>query len=256
MVERTLIENPGIPIFTLGPLIHNPRVVDEFRKRGVTAVDDPSQAPQGIAVIRAHGIGPVEREECVKRGLRLVDATCPHVIKAQEIVRKHAADGFHAVIVGDAGHGEVLGLRGCAGSSSVISTAEEAEGILLPPKCFVVGQSTFKSAVYRGICGILLSRRPDIAVFDTICAATETRQESLRALAKRVDALLVVGGMQSANTRWLFRTALESGKPSWHIEGAADIPEEISQYASVGISAGASTPDVIIGEVETRLLAM
>ncbi len=255
IVERALAENPGVPIYTLGPLIHNTRVVEEFRRRGVVPIEDVSGVRRGIVVIRAHGIGPRQREECERAGLRLIDATCPHVLKVHEIVRQHAARGFNAIIVGDADHGEVKGIRGYAGGSSVIASIAEARTVELPPRCIVVGQTTFKKAEYERICHILKLRKPDIVVFDTSCAATETRQESLLALAKEVDAILVVGGRHSANTCWLLQTALLTGRPSWHIEGAAEIPAEVSSYPIVGISAGASTPDAVIQEVEEALRA-
>jgi 4-hydroxy-3-methylbut-2-enyl diphosphate reductase len=254
LVEKTLREDPKVPIYTLGPLIHNGRVVEEFRARGVVPIGDVSQAREGIVIIRAHGIMPSQRQEIEARGLRIVDATCPHVKRVQEKVRRYAAKGRHAVIVGDAGHGEVKGIRGYADGSSVVSSVEEAEKVDLPPGCIVVSQTTFKRIEYRRICGVLKRRFPDIGVFDTSCASTETRQESLIALAEKVDAILVIGGRQSANTRWLYQTALQTGKPAWQIEGASEIPPGISRYATVGLSAGASTPDVVIEEVERRLL--
>jgi 4-hydroxy-3-methylbut-2-enyl diphosphate reductase len=256
IVEKTLRENPRVPVYTLGPLIHNGRVVEEFRARGVIPIEDVARASGGIVVIRAHGIGPGQKKEIESRGLRLIDATCPHVRRVQERVRRSAERGAHVVIVGDAGHGEVKGIRGYAGASTVLSTPEEAEIIELPSPCIVVSQTTFKRAEYGRICRVLESRRPDIEVFETSCESTETRQEGLLKLAEKVDAILVIGGKSSANTRWLYQTAVQTGKPSWHIEGAADIPRGIGRYAVAGISAGASTPDAVIEEVENRLRAL
>jgi 4-hydroxy-3-methylbut-2-enyl diphosphate reductase len=119
----------------------------------------------------------------------------------------------------------------------------------------VVSQTTFRRSEYRRICAALRRRQPDITVRDTTCAATERRQGSLRALADRVDAIVVVGGTTSANTRWLFQTAVATGKPAWHVESAEELPRELSGCATVGLTAGASTPDALIDEVERALAA-
>ncbi len=256
MVERTLAETPGVPIFTLGPLIHNPRGVEEFRARGVVPVKDVAEVERGIVVIRSHGIGPEETRRVMESGLTCVDATCPHVRRAQRTVREHSAKGYAAIIVGDAGHGEVQGIRGYADVSFVIDSTAQARSLEIPPKAIVVCQTTFDRTRYNEICAILQKRSPDILVFDTGCSATEKRRESVASLAGRVDAIVVIGGKQSANTRWLYQAALSAGKPAWHVEGAHDIPAEISRYERVGISAGASTPESIIDEVEKALLAM
>jgi len=256
IVEKALAENPDTPIYTLGPLIHNPRVVEEFRRKGVAAVEDLSRVQRGIVVIRAHGIGPELRGQCEREGLTCIDATCPNVRRIHRNVAAHAARGFHVIIVGDEEHGEVKGIRGYAGSYAVISSVSEAETTPIPGPCIVVGQTTFKREEYLGICEALKARAPVIEVLDTLCAATESRQESLLRLAEQVDALLVVGGKKSANTRWLHQAALGTGKPSWHIEEASDIPREIAGFARVGISAGASTPDTTIDEVEAALLEL
>ena len=256
LVERTLEENPGVPIYTLGPLIHNTRVVEEFRARGVVPVKDMEGLDRGIVVIRSHGVGPEEKRRVKESGLAVVDATCPHVRRAQRTVRDYAARGYDAIIVGDAEHGEVQGIRGYAVKSTVIDSVGQAEGMEISERSIVVCQTTFDSARYREICAVLRGRKPDILVFDTGCAATEKRRESVASLAGRVDAIVVIGGRQSANTRWLLQAALKTGKPAWHVEGAGDIPVEVAGYARVGISAGASTPESIIDEVEKALLAM
>jgi 4-hydroxy-3-methylbut-2-enyl diphosphate reductase len=256
IVEQVLAESPGTPVATLGPLIHNRRVVEDFRTRGVTPVEDPFEVDRGILIIRAHGVGPDMRSRCDRAGLRCVDATCPHVLRIHRTVEEHDARGTHTIIVGDAGHGEVKGIRGYARSATVIATEEEARSIPIPPRCIVVSQTTFPRAAYGVICGILRDRDPSLVVFETTCSATEERQESVRRLAADVEAILVIGGRESANTRWLFEAARATGRPAWQIEGAADIPSEVSGFARVGISAGASTPDAVVDEVQKALQAM
>jgi 4-hydroxy-3-methylbut-2-enyl diphosphate reductase len=256
IVERALGQKHDGSLHTLGPLIHNPRVVEDFRVRGVSIVDDISRIRGGTVIVSAHGIGPKGREQCRRAGIHMIDATCPDVRRVQRLVAARSTSGAHILIVGDAAHREVQGIRGFAASSSVIATEDEARTVELPAACTVVSQTTFRRTEYEAICGILTRRKPDIEVLDTSCSATETRQKSLIELSRSVDALLIIGGKQSANTKWLFATALQTGKPCWHIEGAEEIPEEVSRYLSVGISAGASTPDFIVDEVERCLLAL
>ncbi len=255
MVEQALAANPDTPIFTLGPLIHSPRVVEEFRRRGVREVESLEEVDAGIVVVRTHGIGPAERRGLARPGVVTLDATCPNVRRVQELVRTHAEAGAGILIVGDASHGEVIGIRGYAPGAAVISTDAEAEVVPLAPRTLVVSQTTFRRADYRRICSILERRQPGIVIRDTTCAATERRQESLLKLAQRVEAIVVVGGRESANTRWLFRTAVATGKPSWQVESAAELPAEASGFATVGLTAGASAPDALIDEVEQALLA-
>jgi len=255
IVEETLAAHPGEPIHTLGPLIHNPRTVEDLRRRGVVPADGLREIRDGIVVIRAHGVGPETLREIAARGLRLVDATCPHVRRVQQIVAEGAARGCLTVIAGDAEHGEVKGIRAYAGRSVVVASVGEARAAALSAPALVVSQTTFRSSDYGEIAAVLRDRDPAIEVFDTSCALTETRQESLRRLASRVDALLVIGGKGSANTRWLHQTALQTGRPAWHVEGAEDIPVEAFRFSTVGISAGASTPDAVIDEVENALAA-
>jgi 4-hydroxy-3-methylbut-2-en-1-yl diphosphate reductase len=264
IVEKILEESPGVPVATLGPLIHNRRVVEDFRARGVIPVDDPSQVESGILVIRAHGVGPDVRGRCAREGLSCVDATCPHVLRIHRTVRRHDALGFHVIIVGDEGHGEVQGIRGYARDAEVIASEEQARVARLPPRTVVVSQTTFSRAAYGRICDALRSREPSaecaggagVIVFDTTCSATEERQESVARLAAAVEAILVIGGSESANTRWLFEAARATGRPAWRIEGASDIPAEVSRFSRVGISAGASTPDAVVDEVQLALEAM
>jgi len=254
-VDDALAAVPGAPMYSLGPLIHNPRVVEEYRQRGVTCVQDVPAVESGTVIIPAHGAGPAERAACRERGLAIVDATCPRVARIQELAAGHDARGYGVIVVGDAGHGEVKGIRAHAAVSLAVSRVEEAEAADLSGRPWlVVSQTTFRRAEFALICRALESRSADLLVRDTGCSATEERQKSLLRLAPEVEALLVIGGRQSANTRWLYETARETGRPSWLIEGAHELPEGLSAYGVIGISAGASTPDVIVDEVEAALL--
>jgi len=150
----------------------------------------------------------------------------------------------------------VQGIRGYSRDSEVIASEEQARVTRLPPRTVVVSQTTFSRAAYGRICDVLRSREPSVVVFDTTCSATEERQESVARLAAAVEAILVIGGSESANTRWLFEAARATGRPAWRIEGASDIPAEVSRFSRVGISAGASTPDAVVDEVQKALEAM
>jgi (E)-4-hydroxy-3-methyl-but-2-enyl pyrophosphate reductase len=255
IVERTLVEHPGEPVYTLGPLIHNPRVVEEYRRRGVVPVGSLSEVVRGIVIIRAHGIGPGERRECDRDGVSCVDATCPDVLRVQALVSDHAARGEGVVIVGDPSHVEVRGIRGYAPGSVVVSAEDEAEAVTLTGPCIAVGQTTFPRDRFLRIAEILQRKIPGLHVHETCCPATERRQQSLVDLARKVEAIVVVGGKESANTRWLHQVAVGTGRPAWHVEGAADLPPDIGRFQIVGISAGASTPESLIAEVEAALSA-
>jgi len=255
LAEQALAEASGAPVYSLGPLAHNPRVVEELRHRGVVPVEDLSTVSGGTVIFRAHGVPPGVREQCRARGLRSMDATCPNVARTHRLVADHAARGAPVIVVGEPGHAEVTGILGNARDARALSSAAEAESIPLSPSTLVVAQTTFVRSEYYRICNVLTARRSDIVVEDTTCRSTEQRKESLLLMALEVDALLVIGARQSANTRWLYQAALTTGKPSWLAESAVELPVELFCYERIGITAGASTPDVLIDEIEARILA-
>jgi len=244
-------------VYTLGPIIHNPRVVGDFTARGVKSADDPGDLPPDCRVIiRAHGVPP-RIKSALDDGTRIImDGTCPKVIASQKTVRKYAQMGFHTVIVGDPDHGEIKGLAGFTEHPIIISGPEEAAKLDLRGPVMVISQTTIKQDEYDRVCDVLKQKCKDLKIIESICSATEKRQEALRELCSRVDACLVIGGRESANTQRLYLTALETGVPSWHIQDASEIPDEIGSYDVIGLSAGASTPDSLIAEVERRLQSM
>lgn len=241
-------------IYTYGPLIHNPQTVALLEKRGILPVDSLDDVPAGsetTLVIRTHGISPEERQNIKAKGIRIVDATCPKVARVQAVIKKHVARGYTIVIVGDEGHPEVTALLGySAGRGLVIGTKEEAQR--LPPKerLGIVAQTTQDQVLYKEITQIIKRKSPRALVFDTICDSTEKRQREVKYLADRMDAMVIVGGANSANTRRLAEIAEQQGKPTFYIETAdalKDYPLDI--YGSIGVSAGASTPNWIIDRV-------
>ena len=241
-------------IFTYGPLIHNRTVLEELEKLGIRQADDPGDIPPGSTVIiRAHGIPPLVRKRLEKRDARIIDATCTLVVRSQERARVYASEGYTVILVGDRNHGEIRALQGYAGKSMVVKDLREAEEVPADEPLAVIGQTTLKHDEYEEVCRVILEKNPDAVVLDTVCPATEQRQDALVRLAEKADALVVVGGKNSANTSRLYTTAAQTGKPAWHVEGADDLPNEIFRYSRIGLSAGASTPDRIIDEVERRL---
>lgn len=244
-------------VFTLGPIIHNPQVLADFAARGVKTVESPDELPSDCRVIiRAHGIPLQIKEELKLKGSRIMDGTCPKVIASQKTVRKYASLGYHTVIVGDADHGEIRGLAGYADDPIVISTPKEAEKLNLSGKVMVISQTTIKQDEYDKVCAVLQENCDELKIVESICSATSKRQQALMDLCTRVDACLIIGGRDSANTQRLFLTARDTGIPCWHIQDASEIPDEIAVFDTIGLSAGASTPDSVILEVECRLQSM
>ena len=243
------------PIFTFGPLIHNRQVVQLLEERGICARTEFPGIREGTVLLRAHGVPPDVVEALRRAGLDVEDGTCPHVLRGQRSIARRSAEGYHVIIVGDRNHDEVQGLAGHAvGPCAVIATVEEARNVALGGKVLVVAQTTFEGELFRQIVAALRARKPDIEVVDSICTATSERQEEVRRLAARVDAVVVVGGFHSANTTRLVEIARSTGTPTFHVETADDlVPGQLAGYRTVGVTAGASTPSWITNAVIDRL---
>jgi len=257
----------GKPVYTLGPLIHNPQAVAELEARGIHALAEEElddRLLDATVVIRAHGIPPQLREQLQSRAARIVDATCPRVLASQRKAASFAERGYTVVIAGDAGHGEVTGIAGYATRTGgdqaalVVGGPEEARriGVLAPDgrprKMALIAQTTIKREEYEAIRAALAERFPDLETVDSICPCTDERLEALADLAKRVEAIVVVGGRNSANTTRLYLSA-RALRPAWLVETAAELPAEVFGYKAVGLTAGASTPEHLIDEVEAAL---
>lgn len=239
------------PLLTLGPLIHNDQVLDLLSSKGVLPVDDLNGVPPGRIVIRAHGIPPKERQALKNSGLKIIDATCPRVARVQGIIRYHSNKGLSAVIVGDKDHAEVRGLMGCSeGPVYVIDSRKDVSLLPHMVKVFVVAQTTQNEQNYQDIVKALKERFEDVLVFDTICDATSQRQQEVRSFAGQVDALVVVGGYHSANTRRLVQVSEEAGLPALHVETETALDKEkLSTLQTIAVTAGASTPNWMIKNV-------
>lgn len=264
-VYRALSGYPDKIVYTYGPLIHNPVTMRLLEAKGVRIVNPdaelkPQIVPQSPIIIRAHGISPQKRQELIDCDAIIIDATCPRVIASQFRAAQYSEKGYTVILAGDKNHGELIGIKGYAlsvpnGKCITVQTAAEAEALPYDETSAVlIAQTTIKREEYRAIAEILCKKIPNLTVLETICPATDERQEALLELIKEVDAIFVIGGSNSANTRRLLQTAIDSGKPAWLAESAADIPQEMYRYRTIGLAAGASTPDSSIDSIEQQLL--
>jgi 4-hydroxy-3-methylbut-2-enyl diphosphate reductase len=253
-------------VYTMGPLIHNPQVRDALSKRGVEVLKEdclPEDLTGAVIVIRAHGISPVLETELVSRGACLVDATCPNVKASQLKAQALAGAGYRVFLAGEARHGEVAGIRGYAPGCAVVANPAEAATVAeylsreIPgARAALIGQTTISLDEYTAIGKAIQAYFPQLEIIDTICSATRDRQDSLRKLCGTVDAVVVAGGKESANTRRLLAIAEHMGKPAWLVENAGEVPSELAVYSKAGLCAGASTPDEIIGLIEEKIRSL
>ena len=256
IVEGLLKE--GKKVVTLGPLIHNPQVVEDLARRGVVSVGGPAEVPpQTVMVIRSHGVGKEVYDEAAALGVEVVDATCPFVAKIHRIVGKDNPQGKEVVIIGDRDHPEVRGIIGhCSGPYTVLRTEEEFAGYFpgkIPPAgVIMVAQTTFNLLQYSKYSA-LVGDTPGVDVRKTVCSATWEHQIEAAELSKRCDVCIVIGGKKSSNTKKLFDICAEHSR-AFQIETPEELREDMFIGAKrVGITAGASTPSALIEEVLTRM---
>ena len=250
--------NKGEKIYTYGPIIHNEEVVADLESKGVkviNSIEELDNISTGTIIIRAHGI-PKEVYEIVEsKGFECVDLTCPFVKRIHKIVEEKTKEGFRIVVIGNAKHPEVIGIIGWAGSDSVaVETIEEANNLVLDfdkPIC-IVSQTTFNRKKFEELVEIVENKVYNVNVVDTICNATKERQESAGEIASRVDAMLVIGGRSSSNTQKLFDICVKECPNTYYIQTKDDLKDiQLPNAASlIGITAGASTPNKIIEEVQ------
>lgn len=258
-MEKTLEERSRTSdtLFTLGPLIHNPHVLDILKKNRVLDVTGENLSEGARVIIRAHGVAPAVRRELSEQACVVIDATCPKVARVQQMALRAGKAGKRVVIAGDQDHAEVRGVLGHAQAGGVcISTVEEARSLALDSPALLVAQTTFNMEDFAAIARTLVERYPEIEVQNTICDATSERQEEARRMASEMDAIVIVGGRTSANTRRLAEIITGMGKPAFLVEDESEIPAEVSRHGRIGVTAGASTPNWLISRVAERLVEM
>ena len=248
----------GKKVYTLGPIIHNEQVVQDLEQKGVRVIDTPeelSKAEDATVIIRSHGISADVYHQLEDKKVRIVDATCPFVSKIHRIVEKKYQEGSCIVIVGNANHPEVEGINGwCNGAATVIGSVSEAENYSQEParKLCVVAQTTFNYKKFKDIVDIFSKKSYDIDVMNTICNATEERQTEAAAIAGDSDAMIVIGGKHSSNTQKLYEICKNVWPDTHFIQTLDDLDlKQFQSFRSVGITAGASTPNTIIKEVQS-----
>ena len=262
-VDTVYKESSKKNVYTFGPIIHNDEVVADLERQGVHVINDSEDfksLSEGTIIIRSHGVSKAIYDEILNAGLDLVDATCPFVRKIHKIVERESGDGRVIIIIGNNHHPEVEGIMGwCHTHPIVIENREQAEGIELDAdtKISIVSQTTFNYNKFQDLVEIISEKGYDINVFNTICNATEERQTEARELAKKSDAMIVIGGRHSSNTQKLFEISKKECSNTFYIQTKNDLNmEDFSNIGMLGITAGASTPNNIIKEVHESMAEM
>lgn len=247
------------PIYTYGPIIHNEQVVGDLREKGVQVIDSLEKLRtirDAVVVIRSHGVGKNVYDILKENDVEIIDATCPYVKKIHRIVEKQMAEGRRVLIVGSEDHPEVQGIKGWGDERTVvIENMDDFSRLDLPEdeKLCIVSQTTFNYKKFQDIVEKISKTRYDINVLNTICNATQERQVEAMRIASQVDVMLVIGGKHSSNTQKLYDICRKECKNTYYIQTLGDFnPECMSSVRSVGITAGASTPNNIIEEVHTK----
>ena len=245
----------GKSLFTYGPLIHNPQVLNMLEEKKISKLDQIPEKGSGVVLIRAHGVPPEDEKALKNAGFSVVDATCPRVVKVQRIIYKYAKKGYATIIIGDGKHPEVVGLLGYTENRGyTVTRIEQLEELPRFENAVIVAQTTQNTAFYEKIKSWCKINAPHYKIFDTICGSTQKRQMEIRRLADENDAVVVVGGKQSGNTKRLAQIASGTGKPAVHIEDVSEIEyDKFSSARSIAITAGASTPNWIINDTYTRI---
>ena len=254
-------QNSDVPVYTFGPIIHNEEVVGDLEEKGVNAVSDINELkhmPKGTVVIRSHGVSKDIYDQIQSEGFKIVDATCPFVLKIHRFVKEYSEKGYHIIIIGNDSHPEVEGIKGWSNPqrTTVLQTKEEAVNFTFSSgqKACIVSQTTFNYNKFQELVEIIQKKGYDIIVLNTICNATEERQKEAADIAAKVEAMIVIGGRHSSNTQKLFEICKNECANTYYIQTLDDL--DLTQFRSidnVGITAGASTPNNIIEEVQKNV---
>ena len=254
------IEKADRPVYTFGPIIHNEQVVEDLAQKGVRVIDTEEELEavrDAIVIIRSHGVGKHIYDLLERNGVTVVDATCPFVKKIHRIVQEQQAAGRRVIIVGNPDHPEGQGIRGWGDEGTlVVENADQIENLPVSTKdkLCVVAQTTFNYNKFQDLVEKFEKKGYDILVLNTICNATQERQVEAKRIASEVDAMIVIGGRNSSNTQKLYEICRKECKNTYFIQTLGDFnPECVNSVRSVGITAGASTPNQIIEEVHTNV---
>lgn len=242
------------PLYSYGPLIHNEQVTDRLASRGVEVIDSLDAIDNADLIIRSHGVPAAVYDSAKAQGLSLIDTTCVFVKRVHDIVKQHSEQGDQVVIIGDKNHPEIIGISGWCSGSIIINSVQEAKRINTDKALCVVAQTTLNTGKWQEITDYLVKAHQPCHLYNTICSATKQRQDEVREIAKQVDLMIVIGGKNSSNTQKLYEISQKICKKSLLIQDFTQIEVKfIRKYGSIGIVAGASTPDWIIDEVIQKL---
>jgi (E)-4-hydroxy-3-methyl-but-2-enyl pyrophosphate reductase len=255
-LATTALKDSPAPVYTLGPIIHNPQEVERLESQGLQMAETLSEIESGTVIIRSHGAPKGILEEAQARGLHVVDATCPFVNRLKERVESLASEGYQVIIVGQVDHPEVKAILSFVPGNSLVTTSvlDLKEGDELSNRVGIVAQTTHSLENLQRVASYCVGVCREVKVFRTTCQATNERRQDARTMAKEVDVMVVVGGRNSANTARLSDAARQVGTVTHQIEKASEIDKlDISPNAIVGVTAGASTPAWVIDEVIATL---
>ncbi len=249
------VREVGSPVYTIGPIIHNPQVVEKLRQQGIIPVAEITDLPPGIVIIRSHGIHPDLLRQIKESGHRVIDATCPFVRRAQNYAEQLNKEGFKTVIVGKKDHPEVEGLLGHSGPKAVVVyNSPDLKQLGGQGRIGVIAQTTTPFSQFQQVVLKLLEKTKELRVYNTTCSSTEKRQKETANLANRADLMLIMGGKNSANTSRLAELCRQIGTETHHIETAAELlPEWLEGKSLVGVSTGTSTPHWVIDRLIRKL---
>jgi len=259
IVEKTLDEysRSGKGVYTLGSVIHNPGVSKKLSSMGLLSVKDPEDIkPESILIIRSHGMSPRILRYLLQKNIKIIDATCPFVKKAQAKVKKLENQGYFVLVIGNRGHPEVIGIKEQLDDRNVkvIENSIEASDLDFKKKIGVVIQTTQTADRVKSITSVLIDKCEELLICNTICDTTKKRQETAKELSKKVDVMVIVGGKNSANTTHLADISLSQNKSTYHIESFNEIDQEwFKKSDKVGISGGASTPKKDIIDIKKTI---
>ena len=252
--------NKDKTVYTYGPIIHNEEVIKDLKGKGVKILSTEEELKaidEGIVIIRSHGVSKKIYEIIEhKLNVKMVDATCPYVRKIHKLVDKHSNEEARVIIIGNSKHPEVIGIKGWGNENTII--VENEEDIVkiddnLDKKVYIVAQTTFNHNKFQDLVEKIRKKRYDIIVLNTICNATQERQIEVKKIASQVEVMLVIGDKHSSNTQKLYEICQKECKNTYYIQTLGDFnPEWVSSVRSIGITAGASTPNNIIEEVHTK----
>ncbi|HOH78864.1 MAG TPA: 4-hydroxy-3-methylbut-2-enyl diphosphate reductase [Candidatus Cloacimonadota bacterium] len=243
----------GKPVCTMGELIHNPIIVDQLKSEGIDVCEDPFSLRDHTVILRSHGVTKDMMETLARNGNRLVDATCPYVRRAQQLVESMSEAGYQVIIMGNADHPEVIGMLSWGNASTQVLKADDRPELTGGQQLCLISQTTEKPEHLADMVAWLAPRANELRVFNTICLATQQRQEASERLARKLDLVIVIGGLKSSNTRQLHQLCSQYSR-CFQIESEADLQAEwFQEFNSIGLAAGASTPAETIVAVYNQI---